>query len=104
MKLKEFPGQSILEALCNHALSVRFDGLEFQARLLSFELQKLTALANPPDKRKNAEGKAYTPKCLRLVFDTGALVVVLEDCQLVAMHNGAAFIFESYQLEVRRAD
>jgi hypothetical protein len=104
MKLKEYPGQEILSQLCGHELNIKFDNLEFSAKLVSVELQKLTALTNPPEKRKDANGKSYTPKCLRLVFETGAFVIVLEDCRIVAVHNGAAFMFENYQLEVRRAN
>ncbi len=104
MKRKEFPEQALLDPLCGQEVLIRFDGLEFTTKLLSVELQKLTALTNPPAKRKNADGKSYTPKCIRLVCDAGALVVVLEDCRLVAVHKGIAFMFDAYTLEVRCVD
>jgi hypothetical protein len=104
MKLKDYPGQLILEPLCGSAVAIKFESHEFSARLLSVEMQKVTALTNPPEKRKGVDGKSYTPKCLRLVFDKGAFVVVIEDCHIVAVNNGAAFVFPAYQLEVRRAD
>jgi hypothetical protein len=103
MKPKEFPEQALLAPLLGNEVILKFDGLEFPTRLLSAELQKLTGLANPPDKRMNAEGKMYTPKCLRLVCEAGALVMCIEDYKFVAVHKGVAFMFDSYTLEVRLA-
>jgi hypothetical protein len=104
MKPKEYPEQPLLQPLIGRNVTVRFDGHEFVTKLISVEPQKLTALANPPGKRKNAEGKSYTPKCLRLVCEAGALVVVCEDYTLAALANGVVFVFATYNLEVRYAD
>jgi hypothetical protein len=104
MKRKEFPEQALLDPLCGQEVLIRFDGLEFSTQLVEVEMQKLTALVNAPSKRKNSEGKSYTPKCLRLICAAGALVIVLEDCRLVAIHKGIAFMFDTYTLEVRRVD
>lgn len=103
MKIKDYPGQALLTPLCGGEMTVKFDNHEFSATLLSAEMQKVTALTNPPEKRKGPDGKSYTPKCLRLVFDKGAFVIVVEDCSIVAVHNGIVFVFPEYQLEVRRA-
>lgn len=104
MKPKEFPEQSLLEPMIGKMIVIQFDGLEFTTRLLSVEMQKITALHNPPTKRKNAEGKSYTPKCLRLNCEAGALVVVCEDYKFVAVTNGVAFMFGDYTLGIRHAD
>lgn len=104
MKSKEFPEQGLLNPLVGHQVVIRFEGHEFTTRLISVEPQKLTSLINAPEKRKNSDGKSYTPKCLRLSCEAGALVVVCEDYKLVAVTNGVAFMFDDYVLEVRRAD
>jgi hypothetical protein len=104
MKSKEFPEQVLLQPLMGRLVTIKFDGHEFTTRLISAEPQKLTSLINAPAKRKSAEGKSYTPKCLRLTCEAGALVVVCEDYKLVAITNGVAFMFDDYVLEVRCAD
>lgn len=104
MKPKEFPEQPILQPMVGRMITIQFDGLEFSTRLLSVEPQKLTALVNAPEKRKNADGKSYTPKCLRLKCEAGALIVVCEDYKFVAVTNGVAFMFDTYTLGIRYAD
>ena len=76
----------------------------FPGVLESVEMQKLTGMTNAPEKRVGPDGKGYTPKCIRLKFDVGAIVVVLEDCQLVAVMDGFVFLFPTYRLEVRHGD
>lgn len=104
MKPKEFPEQALLLPLIGKQIIIQFDGLEFTTRLLSVEPQKLTALVNAPEKRKNADGKSYTPKCLRLTCEAGALIVVCEDYKFAALANGVAFVFDTYTLGIRHAD
>jgi hypothetical protein len=101
MKTKEFPEQALLSPMYGKQVTVKFDNLSFVTTLVTAESQKLTGMANPPEKRKNSDGKSYTPKCLRLVCEAGALVVVQEDYNLVAIRNGVAFMFADYALEIR---
>jgi hypothetical protein len=92
-----------VSTLIGQNLLVVFGSHSFSATLLSVELQKLTGMTNPPEKRVGSDGKGYTPKCLRLVFDAGSLVIVLEDCRLVASRDGFWFLFPTYRLEVHSA-
>jgi hypothetical protein len=93
-----------LSQLIGKSVVISFSCHAFPAVLQSVELQKLTGMTNAPEKRVGPDGKGYTPKCLRLMFDVGAIVVVLEDCQLVAVMDGFCFVFPTYRLEVRYAD
>lgn len=104
MKTKELTEHSLLAPLIGKRVLIRFDGLEFISTLISAEPQKVTSLRNPPTKRQTAEGKSYTPKCIRLVFDTGALVLCTEDYTAVAVRSGIAFMFPNYIVEVRNVD
>lgn len=93
-----------LSQLIGKSVVISFGYHAFPGVLQSVELQKLTGMMNPPEKRTGPDGKGYTPKCIRLVFDVGAIVVVLEDCQLAAVMDGFLFLFPTYKLEVRYAD
>ena len=93
-----------LSQLVEKSVVISFGSHTFPGVFQSVELQKLTGMTNAPEKRVGPDGKGYTPKCLRLTFDVGAIVVVLEDCQLVAVMNGFCFVFPTYKLEVRYAD
>lgn len=92
-----------LSTLIGQNLLVVFGSHSFSAKLVAVELQKLTGMINPPEKRVGPDGKGYTPKCLRLLFDAGSLVIVLEDCRLVASRDGFWFLFPTYRLEVHSA-
>jgi hypothetical protein len=93
-----------LSQLVGKSMVITFGYHAFPGILQSVELQKLTGMTNAPEKRVGPDGKGYTPKCIRLTFDVGAIVVVLEDCQLVAVMDGFCFVFPTYKLEVRHAD
>lgn len=93
----------ILRPYVGLMLQIEFDGIKFQSVLNSYEQQKLTGMQNPPEKRFK-DGKYYTPVCLRLNFEAGSLVLVVEDFTLVGIANGIAFMFADYQVRLRLCD
>ena len=82
-------------------VTIEFDGIVLSAVLQAVEMQKLTGMVNAPEKRVREEGKYYTPACIKLVCDVGSMVFVQEDCQVVAIANGIAFMFSDYAVRIR---
>lgn len=97
--MKDFPERVILEPMYGKKVKITFDDVYLIATLVSGELSKITTLTNPPSKRKR-DGKSYTPPCLRLVFDVGSLVFVIEDYKFAGIGNGVLFDFTDYQVRI----
>jgi hypothetical protein len=97
--MKDFAERQVLEVMYGKQVNIKFDDVHLSATLLSAELQKITAMTNPPAKRKR-DGKSYTPPCLRLNFDVGSLVLVIEDYKFAGIGNGVLFDFTDYQVRI----
>ena len=82
-------------------ITIEFDGIVLNAVLQTVEMQKLTGMVNAPEKRMRDEQKYYTPPCIKVVCDVGSMVFVQEDCQIVAIANGIAFMFSDYAVRIR---
>jgi hypothetical protein len=87
--------------LIGKKITIEFDGIVLNAVLQAVEMQKLTGMTNAPEKRMREEGKYYTPPCIKVVCDVGSMVFVQEDCQIVAIANGIAFMFSDYAVRIR---
>lgn len=68
--------------------SFAFGKFKYPITIQSISLAKLGDMKNAPEKRKDENGKMYTPLVMQFVTDAGYLYFIIEDIDIVAITNG----------------
>lgn len=92
----------LFENYIGKPITFSFGRFSFQDVVIeSIQLAKLTDMKNAPDKRKDDDGKMYTPPVMQFNTNAGLIYFVLEDIEIVSIAGGYRIITAAVHVEFR---
>lgn len=87
--------------LVNKEITFTFGKFTFPITIQNIQLAKLTEMRNAPDKRKDDQGKSYTPPVMQFITNAGFLYFIIEDIEVVAITNGLRVITAANNIDFK---